>query len=196
LNGAPRTLANQITSNTPINVERCLNLCTLGGFGFCGVEFGQECWADNEINPAAGTTNISACSDACVGNTSEFCGGSNALDVYETTPPVQAANAWQIEVFTSTDCSGTPIQVLDSIGDCATNLNGQSFNIVNAPVAPSGATPYIVTLFFNSANCVVSSTRGSITQLGASSELGCTPRSVLSGTVQSISVTQGSIING
>ncbi|KAF7355708.1 hypothetical protein MSAN_01488600 [Mycena sanguinolenta] len=63
-----RQLPHQQTISGGVTVESCTAACKASGFSFAGLEFGQECCA---------------CATACVGNTTEFCGGSGKLTVYE-----------------------------------------------------------------------------------------------------------------
>ncbi|PQE03617.1 WSC domain-containing protein [Rutstroemia sp. NJR-2017a BBW] len=80
-----RTLTTQIYSiaGNSMSVKACLSACISGGYRFSGVEYGSECYCDHQISnygaPAGG------CTMACAGNSTEFCGGSAAINVYNYT---------------------------------------------------------------------------------------------------------------
>ncbi|KAJ7287144.1 WSC domain-containing protein [Mycena rebaudengoi] len=81
----PRTLPHNIaTADGKVTVESCTTACNANGFAVAGVEFGTECWCSNSL-PTAPALADEKCRMACVANTTEFCGGSGALMVYQDT---------------------------------------------------------------------------------------------------------------
>ena len=50
---------------------------------FFGVEAGTQCWCGHTVN--SGTTELdpSACTLPCSGNSTEICGGSEIINIYE-----------------------------------------------------------------------------------------------------------------
>ncbi|KAK6600464.1 WSC domain-containing protein [Botrytis cinerea] len=80
-----RTLTTQIYSiaGASMSVDACLSACILGGYRLSGVEYGSECYCDHEIEnygaPATG------CNMACGGNSTQFCGGSGRMNLYNYT---------------------------------------------------------------------------------------------------------------
>ncbi|KAJ5974962.1 hypothetical protein N7481_008669 [Penicillium waksmanii] len=74
-----RTLAKSynIAGNT---VEKCQAECQSNGYLYAGVEYGTQCFCGNSIDN--GATITSACGTACPGDSSEVCGGANALSMY------------------------------------------------------------------------------------------------------------------
>ncbi|KAI0065291.1 WSC-domain-containing protein [Artomyces pyxidatus] len=79
-----RTLERRVDAGN-VTVESCTAECQSEsfdtGFTVAGLEFGQECWCGTQIAPGLSLPQ-SACDQACVGNSSEVCGGPNALEVY------------------------------------------------------------------------------------------------------------------
>jgi len=63
-----------------MTVDRCTAACLAANFLLAGVEYGGECFCGNSISnggaPAAG------CNMLCNGNSSEYCGAGNRLNVY------------------------------------------------------------------------------------------------------------------
>ncbi|KAF8155044.1 hypothetical protein K438DRAFT_360544 [Mycena galopus ATCC 62051] len=80
-NRSDRALKHLVTvASHNMTVESCLDSCAAGGYILGGVEFGDECYCGNTLLYAYGE---SSCYMPCSGNTSEFCGGPDALDLYQ-----------------------------------------------------------------------------------------------------------------
>lgn len=84
-----------------LTVESCLDACSSAGYEFGGVEYGQECYCGRTAPTTLATDG--RCSMKCagklsllfvlsdlaytaspVGNDSEYCGGSNGINVYQS----------------------------------------------------------------------------------------------------------------
>ncbi|KAH9032989.1 WSC domain-containing protein [Lactarius pseudohatsudake] len=76
-----RALERRIDAGN-VTVESCVSACQSQSFTIAGLEYAQECWCGNEIMPPRGPTSQRACSQACVGDNTEVCGGPDALQVY------------------------------------------------------------------------------------------------------------------
>ncbi|KAI9649851.1 hypothetical protein NHQ30_002433 [Ciborinia camelliae] len=97
-----RTLTTQIYSiaGTSMSVDACLSACISGGYRLSGVEYGSECYCDQQIKnygaPATG------CTMACAGNSTEFCGAAGRLNVYNytatTLPPTPTPTTTSVVV--------------------------------------------------------------------------------------------------
>jgi len=71
-----------------MTVSTCLSFCNIDGFPFAGLEYGSECWCAQYLSAFAVKLADSQCNFACKGNSSEICGGSLKLSVYqENTNP-------------------------------------------------------------------------------------------------------------
>ncbi|KAJ7741005.1 WSC domain-containing protein, partial [Mycena metata] len=79
-----RVLPHQQTIAGGVTVESCTSACKANGFAVAGVEFGQECWCSSSL-PTSSLLSDNDCQTACTANTTEFCGGSSRLGVYEDT---------------------------------------------------------------------------------------------------------------
>ncbi|KAM3067190.1 hypothetical protein ACMFMG_005441 [Clarireedia jacksonii] len=103
---AARTLTTQIYSipGSSMSVDACLSACIFGGYRFSGVEYGSECYCDHQISnygaPAGG------CTTACAGNSTQFCGGAAAINVYNytatTLPPTPTPTTSSVAVPSAT----------------------------------------------------------------------------------------------
>lgn len=96
---AGKVLPWQLDNNgTAMTIPRCLAVCA--PYRYAGVEYGRECWCGNALNLAgnAGATpgaNVSdaQCNFPCPGNSSEFCGAGNRLNLYYFDLAKAAKNA-------------------------------------------------------------------------------------------------------
>lgn len=92
-----------------MTVDLCLSACETAGYVLAGTEYADECWCGDSI--ASGATvapeGISGCDMLCSGNFSEFCGGSDRLDVYT----YQATTTLPTTTTTAT-ATATPTQTL------------------------------------------------------------------------------------
>ncbi|TVY53083.1 WSC domain-containing protein [Lachnellula cervina] len=81
-------LSSKVLSNgTGMTIEMCLSTCY--NYAYAGVEGGRECWCGDRLNVAgsSGSTpsaNVSdsQCSFTCPGNSTEYCGAENKLNLY------------------------------------------------------------------------------------------------------------------
>ncbi|KAF9477666.1 WSC-domain-containing protein [Pholiota conissans] len=89
VNGAPRSLAHQLTISGGVTAETCTAACKTAGFALAGLEFGQECWCDSYMEIVTLTPDTD-CNMACNADPTEICGAGNRLAVYQdttATPP-------------------------------------------------------------------------------------------------------------
>ncbi|MCJ1408115.1 hypothetical protein MMC19_002188, partial [Ptychographa xylographoides] len=92
--------------NTP---DKCATACA--GYLYMGVEYGTQCYCDNVIGggngvaPGGNVSTANGCNMPCAGNSSEWCGGPNRLNLYTLNP-----NA-TIITPTPTPTPGAPITV-------------------------------------------------------------------------------------
>ncbi|KAK6075662.1 WSC domain-containing protein [Seiridium cupressi] len=82
-----RALANGAnTSSAQMTVESCAAFCVGKGYNYMGVEYGQECYCNNDglVNGAV-KANETDCSMTCSGNGTEWCGAASRINVYKST---------------------------------------------------------------------------------------------------------------
>lgn len=78
-----RALSAASTASGDMTVEKCAAFCL--GYSYMGVEYSTECFCANSISDGAALT-PSGCSMTCGGNSNEYCGGPNRLNLYKTDP--------------------------------------------------------------------------------------------------------------
>ncbi|KAJ5652587.1 WSC domain protein [Penicillium longicatenatum] len=60
--------------------EKCQATCKANGYVYSGTEYGSQCFCGNTIDN--GGAPASGCGTACAGDSTEICGGSNALSLF------------------------------------------------------------------------------------------------------------------
>ncbi|KAM0722233.1 hypothetical protein Q7P37_001674 [Cladosporium fusiforme] len=93
-----RSLRARQSVDGGMSVAQCTGACKARGYRYAGLEYADQCYCDNTIREPA-TVATSGCNMPCSGNSSEFCGGSNRLTVYESSdfsPPAdnEPPSAW------------------------------------------------------------------------------------------------------
>ena len=67
-----------------LTVALCTTACKNSGYTYAGVEYAGECYCGNAIaNGGPAPDGFSGCNMLCNGNSSEYCGGPNRLDMYK-----------------------------------------------------------------------------------------------------------------
>ncbi|KAF9005041.1 copper radical oxidase with WSC domains [Cyathus striatus] len=84
-NNAGRTLNVGTDVTGQVTIASCTTACFNGGFRFAGTEFAGQCFCDSAINNGGVPAPATDCNMVCAGNTSEFCGGPNRLNLYNYT---------------------------------------------------------------------------------------------------------------
>ncbi|ERF69122.1 hypothetical protein EPUS_01078 [Endocarpon pusillum Z07020] len=85
LGATARNTAYSKSDLTAMTVEVCASICFNKGYNWMGVEYGQECYCNQEgpINGAAVAPNGNReCNMVCKGDNKEFCGAGSRLNVY------------------------------------------------------------------------------------------------------------------
>lgn len=78
---AARSLSGTYTYSNDMTVEACATFCN--GATYFGVEYYDECYCGETLAADSAKQPVADCSYPCSGNKSEFCGGSNRLDLYQ-----------------------------------------------------------------------------------------------------------------
>ena len=104
----------------PVSVESCGLACA--AYSYFGVEYAGECYCGNTfsagstIAPGGSLPAANGCNMVCKGNSSEYCGGSLRLNVYQavslSTSSSSSSSTPSLSVYstTSTSSSSTPTQ--------------------------------------------------------------------------------------
>ncbi|KAI1652615.1 WSC-domain-containing protein [Daldinia decipiens] len=82
--GMSTTSTSYSTTDSTLTVEKCASYCMGKGYTYMGVEYGQECYCNNE-GPLNGATKAAEgdCSMTCEGDITEWCGGSSRVSIYK-----------------------------------------------------------------------------------------------------------------
>ncbi|KAF8849870.1 heme peroxidase [Acephala macrosclerotiorum] len=65
---------------TAMTIEMCASDCS--GYSYFGVEYGGECYCGNTLASTSALAALSDCSFICPGNSYEYCGAGNRLEMY------------------------------------------------------------------------------------------------------------------
>ncbi|KUJ09774.1 WSC-domain-containing protein [Mollisia scopiformis] len=75
-----RALSMSTFDDDDMTVEQCAGVCK--GYTWFGVEYGRECYCGNSINAGSVPAAPTDCNFPCAGDSTELCGGSNRLNMY------------------------------------------------------------------------------------------------------------------
>ncbi|KAF8259546.1 copper radical oxidase [Lactarius quietus] len=122
VNGQRALQAASYTSNTAMTVESCVAYCSASNYIYAGVEYASQCFCGNTITQGSTGVTLSECNMLCTGNSSEYCGAGNLLNMYSNgaTPP-------------------PPPQIVPSVGPwvslgCYTDGNPRALSVGTTPV--------------------------------------------------------------
>jgi len=76
-----RDLDKKYVSANDMTVEKCISICRNAGFQYAGVQYGSQCFCDNDYGAFGPANN---CDMKCSGNPNEICGGFWANSIYAT----------------------------------------------------------------------------------------------------------------
>ncbi|GAA5978798.1 hypothetical protein JCM10908_004490 [Rhodotorula pacifica] len=98
---ASRSLPVGLTGQSNYTIEGCLAVAAAQGYAVAGLSYYGECWAAMGLSYYSTQLGASKCTYKCKNNAAETCGGSAALDVYDSTvvKPVQGATNAQLATF-------------------------------------------------------------------------------------------------
>ncbi|KAE9379342.1 WSC-domain-containing protein [Stipitochalara longipes BDJ] len=85
-----RTLLQLVVTSPAMTVELCTSFCA--GYAYFGIEYSDECYCGNTLEGGSGIVTDGRCSMTCAGNTTEICGGSNGLSLYQLAPVVSSSS--------------------------------------------------------------------------------------------------------
>lgn len=116
---AQRTLTNGMGTTGgggALTVALCTSACQAANYIYAGVEYAGECYCGNAFSNGGGPApdGFSGCNMLCNGNSSEYCGGPNRLDMYSFngagtgTTSATATSTTQTTVTGTGSASGLP----------------------------------------------------------------------------------------
>jgi len=143
-----RVLRTEITvsGNSPLV---CSNACATLGYVYAGVEFGTQCFCASSFTGTLPGNIEPSCNMPCPGSTTEFCGGSNFLNVYYNANiarvTLQTYTDSQSKTWTYKSCWGEPVDANGQHGSSrALNfpLNNNQLNTVESCLEMGAAAGY------------------------------------------------------
>ncbi|WVQ85464.1 hypothetical protein IAT38_007629 [Cryptococcus sp. DSM 104549] len=96
-----RVLAAYSTSASGMTVDTCLSTCEDEGYTYAGLEFGNECYCADSVASSV-TYDESRCDVACDGDSTETCGGTWAIELYELLSSTSNCSTTATESATAT----------------------------------------------------------------------------------------------
>lgn len=115
-----------------MTVQNCVNYCYKKGYTYAGMEYSSQCFCDNTLPsdraPVAGV--LGNCFSTCAGNSSQYCGGSNRLSMYNLTNSAiaKAANPTSTSTTSSTP-TATALSCPSANNTMYNATNGANFMI-------------------------------------------------------------------
>jgi len=83
--GGPRTFQGGVYFDGEMTVAKCMDYCAKEGYSYAGLEYASQCYCDVDYQvPDRAPVNgiFGRCAMNCGGDSSEVCGGPNALSIY------------------------------------------------------------------------------------------------------------------
>ncbi|WWC92585.1 uncharacterized protein L201_007544 [Kwoniella dendrophila CBS 6074] len=98
-----RALDSASFAGSAMTVNKCLNFCQGKGYQYAGLEYSSECYCgDSLVNGGSLSISSSNCNMLCSGDDTSFCGGSNALQLYQN--PSLAQELTLVDNYKSQGC--------------------------------------------------------------------------------------------
>ncbi|KAK2608301.1 hypothetical protein N8I77_006919 [Diaporthe amygdali] len=80
-----RAMDRSRTATDQMTPAACFNICGLSGWPYAGLEYGDECWCDDDVSTEAMLTDPSRCNMKCSGDGTQICGGDRVFNMYNGT---------------------------------------------------------------------------------------------------------------
>ncbi|RDL39745.1 uncharacterized protein BP5553_04085 [Venustampulla echinocandica] len=74
-----------------MTLEMCATNCA--GFTYWGVEYGGECYCGNTLDATSTMAALNDCNFICPGNSYEYCGAGNRLELYKLTSAISSTSS-------------------------------------------------------------------------------------------------------
>ncbi|KAH9886520.1 WSC domain-containing protein [Xylariomycetidae sp. FL2044] len=137
-----RALSQAAVANNSITVDVCAAFCS--GYTFMGVEYAQECYCGNSINPGSVPAPGTDCNFPCVGNALQYCGAGNRLNMYSYSsqqPSTTTFSSTSAPTSTrlSTTSSSTSTRLSTTSASTSTTLSTTSAS--SSTVLPTRTVP-------------------------------------------------------
>ncbi|TGJ86013.1 hypothetical protein E0Z10_g2742 [Xylaria hypoxylon] len=95
-----RALTGGVFPSEAMTLELCASNCD--GFTYFATEYGRECYCGQSIDSRSNVTDDSDCSMVCAGDDTEYCGGSDRLEMYRLINPPTSTSTMPTPTVTPT----------------------------------------------------------------------------------------------
>ena len=120
---------------TAKSVDNCESYCynaVNGPYTYFGVEYFGECYCGNSLG--TGSVPSTGCTFACGANSTQICGGSNVMDLYELTSKIKANTSTSIvSSVTSSTIMTTAISTTMSTSSTTVSATPSTVPLVSGP---------------------------------------------------------------
>ncbi|TLS26598.1 hypothetical protein PpBr36_04227 [Pyricularia pennisetigena] len=186
-NNGPRALQGKNYFNDLMTLELCAQAC--GGFKLFGVQYGRECYCDNELRGASAIDkSAQSCSLLCPGDGSTFCGASMRISLYKLDEPAVSSSV----ALSTSLASTTRAQSSTVMSSPASSVVSSSSTVVSSSTTVASSSSTVVSsssTVASSSSTVVSS---STTAASSSTTVAASSSTSLSLTTASSSMTSQS----
>ncbi|KUJ22208.1 uncharacterized protein LY89DRAFT_729673 [Mollisia scopiformis] len=151
---------------TGMTTEQCMTDCT--GYTYFGVEYGGECYCGNTLASSSTLAALSDCSFICPGNSYEYCGAGNRLELYELSTAASSSSSSLVSSTTASTVVSSSSFVLSS--SASPTLSGTSSPAVSSSsIASSTSVSQTVPATSSASSTIVSPSSNSPTVLSTPS---------------------------
>ncbi|PMD35530.1 WSC-domain-containing protein [Hyaloscypha variabilis F] len=125
-----RALATVSYASDSMTLEYCAGYCG-GVYEYWGVEYGRECYCGNILSPGTVEVPEPECNFPCAANSSETCGGSDRLSMYQATsplpPPITPSIVPTLGPYSFSNCQteGTFLRALTNSATATNNMTNE-----------------------------------------------------------------------
>ncbi|OHF01835.1 WSC domain-containing protein [Colletotrichum orchidophilum] len=143
-----RALSSRTYANDSMTLESCGAFCE--GLAYFGTEYGRECWCGDEFGTGSAlAANQKDCSFPCAGDSTQFCGAGDRLQVYLYSPV--SANTPTEATTTASAFASLVVPSNETATSTATETTP-----ADKQGSPTGSTSS-TTAFFTASNSTISS---------------------------------------
>ncbi|OKL57192.1 hypothetical protein UA08_07338 [Talaromyces atroroseus] len=129
---AARSLSSTYTYSSNMTVDACATFCN--GATYFGVEYYSECYCGETLAADSAKQPVTDCSYPCSGDSSEFCGGSDRLDLYQLGSTIVTASS---NPASSSSTPTTAVSSSTTVSTSATVTTDSPSSSATAPVSLS-----------------------------------------------------------
>ncbi|KAL4222352.1 Cell wall integrity and stress response component 2 [Mactra antiquata] len=111
-NASNRKLTNMAPYTQSRTIEQCIAYCKTNGYLFAGLEYGNECYCDDQMKITAMVSNTD-CTMRCPGDLTQACGAGGLISVYETGYTTTSTTTTSSTTTSSTTTTASQSHLID-----------------------------------------------------------------------------------